>query len=55
MQTDYIVDKKQLEISLENVDAISLNGKKLSNPMSEAEYEAISAKSNTTIYFIKEG
>ena len=54
MQTNFIVDKKQLEISLENVDAISLNGKKLSNPMTKAEYEAIAVKDPNTIYLIEE-
>lgn len=54
MQTNFIVDKKQLEISLKSVDAISLNGKKLSELMTKAEYENINVKDPDTIYLIED-
>ena len=54
MSISHIVDKKQLEIYLENVDAVSLNGKKLSGPMTKVEYEAISVKDPDTIYLIED-
>lgn len=36
----------------DNINASSLNGKKLSNPMTKAEYEAIPEKDASTIYLV---
>ena len=41
-----------LIVSLTNVDAVSLNGKKFSEPMSKTEYDAIINKDSNTIYLI---
>ena len=35
-----------------NIDAVSLNGKKFSNPMTKVEYDAITKKDENTIYLI---
>ena len=35
-----------------NIDAVSLNGKKFSNPMTKVEYDAIDNKDSNTIYLI---
>ena len=35
-----------------NIDAVSLNGKKISNPMTKAEYDAIADKDPNTIYLV---
>ena len=40
---------------LENIDAVSLNGKKLSDPMTKAEYDAITDKDASTIYLVTDG
>ena len=43
-----------LTVSLSNVDAVSLNGKSFSEPMTKAEYEAISAKDPNILYLVND-
>ena len=40
------------DLNLSNIDAVSLNGKKFSNPMTKVEYDAIDNKDSNTIYLI---
>lgn len=47
-----IKEINDLTVSLTNVDAVSLNGKKFSEPMSKTEYDAIINKDSNTIYLI---
>ena len=47
-----IKEVNDLTESLSNVDAVSLNGKKFSEPMTKAEYDAIDNKDSNTIYLI---
>ena len=43
-----------LTVSLSNVDAVSLNGKSFSEPMTKAEYDAISAKDPNILYLVND-
>ena len=47
-----IKEVNDLTESLSNVDAVSLNGKKFSEPMTKAEYDAIVDKEPNTIYLV---
>ena len=47
-----IKEVNDLTVSLTNVDAVSLNGKKFSEPMTKAEYDAITKKDENTIYLV---
>ena len=40
------------DLNLSNIDAVSLNGKKFSEPMTKTEYDAITKKDENTIYLI---
>ena len=49
-----IKEINNLTESLSNVDAVSLNGKSFSEPMTKAEYDAISAKVPNILYLVND-
>ena len=51
-QANNIAKIPNIENSLKNIDAISVNGKKISGPMTKAEFEALTTKEDNTIYLI---
>ena len=51
-QANNIAKIPNIENSLKSIDAVSLNGKKFSEPMTKTEYDAITKKDENTIYLI---
>ena len=54
MSISRIVDEKKLNEALSNVDAVSLNGKSFSKPMTKAEYDELANKDPNILYLVND-